>query len=179
MWQDLFFASNGIIFGLMLIPQIIDAYHGKGVNLITATLTTALLFFQCYVYSTMGMYFAAIPFTAVAWALVAYFSYTRRSPLFAFDKSREEDRRYEERVQFWRDQITTNSSRPPKDDDTPKLKQIAYVHDPAGVKPALIDFGTAEVTEEYDVENNSDPQGEAIPAFHPLPVSRILDYINK
>jgi CHASE2 domain-containing sensor protein len=77
MWQDLFFASSGVIFSLMLIPQLVDAYHGKGMNIITASLTAGLLFFQCYAYFTLNMFFAAIPITAIIWAAIAYFSMTR------------------------------------------------------------------------------------------------------
>ena len=77
MWQDLFFASSGIVFSLMLIPQLVDAYRGRGMNIITASLTAGLLFLQCYAYFTLNMFFAAIPLTAVIWAAIAYYSITR------------------------------------------------------------------------------------------------------
>jgi hypothetical protein len=84
MWQDLFFTSSGITFSVMLIPQLIDAYNGKGMNVITASLTAGILFIQCYAYFTLNMIYAAIPITAIVWTLIAYLSINRDviSPYF-------------------------------------------------------------------------------------------------
>jgi len=77
-WQDYVIAAGSIIFVLALLPQLIECYHGGKINVISATLTASVLGVFCVVYASLGLWLAAVPFTAVVWGLIAWFSWRNR-----------------------------------------------------------------------------------------------------
>ena len=74
MWQDFVLLSGNIIFAVLLIPMLIDARNGKEVNLYTSGLTCLVLVIFNATYLSLGLWFAALPFTALMWSLIFYYS---------------------------------------------------------------------------------------------------------
>jgi hypothetical protein len=78
MWQDLIIFWSGVFFVICLLPQAIDCYHGKSINIRSALATGSVLVLLNCTYFTLGLYFAAIPFTATMWGIMAYLSWRNR-----------------------------------------------------------------------------------------------------
>ena len=74
LWQDCVLFSGNILFGLLLIPMLIDARNGIKVNVYTAGLTCAVLLIFNFTYLTLNLFYSAIPFTALIWGGIFYFS---------------------------------------------------------------------------------------------------------
>jgi hypothetical protein len=72
-WQDIILCSGNIIFALLLIPMLIDARKGIKINIYTSTLTCAVLIIFNLTYLSLGLWFAALPFTAIIWGSIAYY----------------------------------------------------------------------------------------------------------
>ena len=79
MWQDAILFSGNIIFALLLIPMLLDARKGVKVNLYTSTLTCIVLIIFNVTYWSLGLVFAALPFTAIIWGLISYYSLGARN----------------------------------------------------------------------------------------------------
>jgi hypothetical protein len=77
MWQDYVIAIVSLLFGIILIPQLMDTIRGKTVlNLYTASLTTVGLFILSATFFTMKYWtsFAADVLSGVIWFLLFVFS---------------------------------------------------------------------------------------------------------
>jgi hypothetical protein len=76
-WQDLVIAIVSLMFGVILLPQLKDVYHGKTtLNLYTASLTTIGLFILTATFFTMQFWvsFIADFISGVIWFLLFVFS---------------------------------------------------------------------------------------------------------
>lgn len=77
MWQDYVIAIVSFLFGIILIPQLIDTIKGKTIlNLYTASLTTVGLVILSVTFFTMQFWtsFTADVLSAVIWFLLFIFS---------------------------------------------------------------------------------------------------------
>ena len=77
MWQDYVIATVSLLFGFILLPQLIDTIRGKTIlNLYTASLTTIGLFILAGTFFTMRYWssFIADVFSGVIWLLLFLFS---------------------------------------------------------------------------------------------------------
>jgi uncharacterized protein with PQ loop repeat len=73
MWQDVTILGIGLVFGFLLIPQIIDLYKNKtALNIVSCVATTAALAVLGFVYSTLGLWLAVIgeTITTIAWLVL-------------------------------------------------------------------------------------------------------------
>lgn len=77
-WQDIVLTAGSIFFALSLIPELRECMHGGSVNVVTAICTTLVLYLYCVAYLTMGLTFAALPFTASVWTAITYYSIKNR-----------------------------------------------------------------------------------------------------
>ena len=78
MWQDYVIAIVSLLFGVILLPQLIDTWRGKTIlNLYTASLTTVGLFILAGTFFTMSYWtsFIADVISGVIWFLLFLFSY--------------------------------------------------------------------------------------------------------
>ncbi len=75
MWQDIVFFSGNLIFALLLIPMLLESRKGIKVNLYTSGLTCLVLLIFNLTYLSLGLWFAALPFTATCWGLITYYSW--------------------------------------------------------------------------------------------------------
>ena len=78
MWQDYVIAIVSLLFGVILLPQLIDTYRGKTIlNLYTASFTTVGLFILSATFFTMQYWtsFIADVISGVIWFLLFVFSY--------------------------------------------------------------------------------------------------------
>jgi len=78
MWQDYLIATVSLLFGFILIPQLVDTWRGKTIlNLYTASLTTIGLFFIAGTFFTMNYWtsFIADVFSGVIWFFLFLFSF--------------------------------------------------------------------------------------------------------
>ena len=76
-WQDLVIAIVSLMFGVILLPQLRDVYHGRTtLNLYTAGLTTIGLFILTITFFTMQFWvsFIADFISGVIWFLLFVFS---------------------------------------------------------------------------------------------------------
>ena len=81
MWQDYVIATVSLLFGVILIPQLIDTWRGKAVlNLYTAGLTTIGLFILAATFYTLSFWtsFIADMISGIIWFLLFIFSYKNR-----------------------------------------------------------------------------------------------------
>ncbi len=72
-WQDLVIAAVSLMFGIILLPQLQDVWHGKTIlNLYTAGLTTIGLFVLVITFFTMGFWISFIAdfFSGIIWLLL-------------------------------------------------------------------------------------------------------------
>jgi len=77
MWQDSVIAIVSLLFGVILLPQLVDTWRGKTIlNLYTASLTTIGLFILAGTFYTMRYWssFAADIISGVIWLLLFLFS---------------------------------------------------------------------------------------------------------
>ena len=77
-WQDVVIAVISLMFGVILLPQLRDVYHGKTIlNLYTAGLTTIGLFILTATFFTMGFWISFIAdfISGIIWFLLFVFSY--------------------------------------------------------------------------------------------------------
>ena len=77
MWQDYVIAIVSLLFGVILLPQLIDTWRGKTtLNLYTASLTTIGLFILAGTFFTMQYWtsFVADVISGVIWFLLFVFS---------------------------------------------------------------------------------------------------------
>jgi len=77
MWQDYVIATVSLLFGVILLPQLIDTWKGKtALNLYTASLTTVGLFILAGTFFTMKYWtsFAADVLSGIIWFLLFVFS---------------------------------------------------------------------------------------------------------
>ena len=76
-WQDIVIATVSLMFGAILLPQLIDVCHGKTtLNLYTASLTTIGLFILTITFFTMQFWasFIADFISGIIWLLLFVFS---------------------------------------------------------------------------------------------------------
>jgi len=72
-WQDIVIAAVSLMFGVILLPQVRDVWHGKTIlNLYTASLTTIGLFILVITFFTMGFWISFIAdfFSGIVWLLL-------------------------------------------------------------------------------------------------------------
>ena len=77
MWQDYIIAIVSLLFGVILLPQLIDTWRGKTIlNLYTASLTTIGLFILAGTFFTLQFWtsFIADVISGVIWFLLFLFS---------------------------------------------------------------------------------------------------------
>ncbi len=77
MWQDYVIAIVSVLFGFILLPQLMDTWRGKTIlNLYTASLTTIGLFILAATFFTMGYWnsFIADVLSGIIWFLLFVFS---------------------------------------------------------------------------------------------------------
>jgi hypothetical protein len=77
MWQDYVIAIVSLLFGVILLPQLIDTWRGKTIlNLYTASLTTIGLFILAGTFFTLQFWtsFIADVISGVIWFLLFLFS---------------------------------------------------------------------------------------------------------
>jgi len=76
-WQDIVIATVSLMFGVILLPQLRDVWHGKTIlNLYTASLTTFGLFILVITFFTMGFWISFIAdfFSGIIWFLLFFLS---------------------------------------------------------------------------------------------------------
>jgi Zn-dependent protease with chaperone function len=76
-WQDIVIATVSLMFGAILLPQLVDVWHGKTtLNLYTASLTTIGLFILTITFFTMQFWasFIADFISGIIWLLLFLFS---------------------------------------------------------------------------------------------------------
>lgn len=76
-WQDIVIAVIGLLFGFILLPQLIDVWRKSLVlNLYTAALTTVGLYIMAFTFYTLEFWitFIADFFTATVWLFIFLFS---------------------------------------------------------------------------------------------------------
>jgi len=81
MWQDYVIATVSLLFGVILLPQLIDTFHGKTIlNIYTASLTTIGLFILAATFFTLSFWtsFIADIISGVIWFLLFIFSFKNR-----------------------------------------------------------------------------------------------------
>jgi len=69
-WQDIVIAIVGLMFGVILFPQLKDVWNGKTIlNLYSASLTTVGLFILAVTFATMDLWLSFIAdfFSAAVW----------------------------------------------------------------------------------------------------------------
>lgn len=78
--NDLIFTAGAILFTLALIPLIYDTYKFGGDKYLTlsALFTASVLSVYTISYLDLGLYFAAVPHTAIAWWIIAYLSWRKQ-----------------------------------------------------------------------------------------------------
>jgi hypothetical protein len=72
-WQDIVIATVSLMFGVILIPQLRDVWHGKtSLNLYTSSLTTIGLFILVITFFTMQFWISFIAdfFSGIIWFLL-------------------------------------------------------------------------------------------------------------
>ena len=77
MWQDYVIAIVSLLFGVILLPQLLDTWRGKTIlNLYTASLTTIGLFILASTFFTLQFWtsFIADVISGVIWFLLFLFS---------------------------------------------------------------------------------------------------------
>ena len=77
-WQDIVIATVSLMFGIILLPQLRDVWHGKTIlNLYTASLTTIGLFILVITFFTMGFWISFIAdfFSGIVWFLLFILSF--------------------------------------------------------------------------------------------------------
>ena len=77
MWQDYVIAIVSLLFGVILLPQLVDTWRGKTIlNLYTASLTTIGLFILAGTFFTLQFWtsFIADVISGVIWFLLFLFS---------------------------------------------------------------------------------------------------------
>ena len=77
MWQDHVIAIVSLLFGIILLPQLVDTWRGKTIlNLYTASLTTVGLFILAGTFYTLRFWesFIADVLSGIIWFLLFFFS---------------------------------------------------------------------------------------------------------
>lgn len=77
MWQDYVIAIVSLLFGVILLPQLLDTWRGKTIlNLYTTSLTTIGLFILAATFFTMSYWtsFIADIISGVIWFVLFLFS---------------------------------------------------------------------------------------------------------
>ncbi len=77
-WQDIVISIVGLMFGVILFPQLKDVWRGKTIlNLYSASLTTLGLFILAFTFATMDLWlsFVADFFSATVWFLLFLLSF--------------------------------------------------------------------------------------------------------
>lgn len=72
-WQDIVISIVGLMFGVILFPQLKDVWKGKTIlNLYSASLTTLGLFILAFTFATMDLWFSFVAdfFSATVWFLL-------------------------------------------------------------------------------------------------------------
>lgn len=85
MWQDYVIATVSLLFGFILLPQLIDTWRGKTIlNLYTASLTTIGLFILAGTFFTMKYWtsFIADILSGAIWFLLLFFSLKNKRKKF-------------------------------------------------------------------------------------------------
>jgi hypothetical protein len=78
-WQDMVIGIGSILFTLVLLPELLDVWHGKTMNVWSASFTSIILGIYCIAYASLGLWFAAIPHTTAIWGCIAYFSWKNKA----------------------------------------------------------------------------------------------------
>jgi len=81
MWQDYVIAIVSLLFGVILLPQLLDTWRGKTtLNLYTASLTTIGLFILAGTFFTLEFWtsFIADVISGVIWFLLFLFSFQNK-----------------------------------------------------------------------------------------------------
>lgn len=77
-WQDIVISLVGLMFGVILFPQLKDVWRGKTIlNLYSASLTTLGLFILAFTFATMNLWFSFVAdfFSATVWFLLFLLSF--------------------------------------------------------------------------------------------------------
>jgi len=72
-WQDIVIATVGLMFGVILFPQLRDVWNGKtSLNLYSASLTTVGLFILAITFATMNLWLSLIAdfFSGTVWLML-------------------------------------------------------------------------------------------------------------
>lgn len=79
MWQDIVLMIMNLLFGLMLLPQLIDIVtHGKHMNLWTCGFTFIGLCVVNITMATLELWLSAMPICTIIWGLLLYFSWKNK-----------------------------------------------------------------------------------------------------
>jgi hypothetical protein len=80
MWQDIALMCIGILFGVFLVPVLLDARKGLRMNKITCSTTAAGLYTTALVYSTLDLWVAAAStvVTGTIWLAMLLYSMNRK-----------------------------------------------------------------------------------------------------
>jgi hypothetical protein len=73
-WQDKVIMLTAIIMGIILIPMVIDGFHGHTVNLLSSSITCIGLFVLALCFWTMRLRLSVIiyVFNAVLWLIMVF-----------------------------------------------------------------------------------------------------------
>ena len=78
-WQDFVITGTNLLFGFMLIPQILDTYRSKNpLNLYSTGLTFLGLMIVNITMASLGLWLSAIPICTIAWLVLFILSYKYR-----------------------------------------------------------------------------------------------------
>ncbi len=82
MWQDTIILICSLVFGFLLIPQMLDMHKKKtGINILSCVTTFSFLIVLSYAYATLSLPLAVLGgvINAVAWAIITALSVKYRS----------------------------------------------------------------------------------------------------
>jgi len=80
-WQDMVISTIGILFGVLLLPQLKDCIkEDLSLNLFSSSLTSVGLYIQSYTFFTLKLYLSTFStaFAGTVWALIFFFSIKHR-----------------------------------------------------------------------------------------------------
>jgi len=80
MWQDIGITVITYLFGVMLLPQLKEIYHGAEINPVSGALYTAGFSALGFIFVTLRLWFSvtAFTFTAIIWLLSTVLSLKNR-----------------------------------------------------------------------------------------------------
>lgn len=94
MWQDFVFSIVGIVFTLILVPQLLDVFNKRcNLNCLTCATTGVGCFIIAFVDTTLNLPFAALisVITGIIWLLLLIFSIKNSKTTLIQQKSLNRD----------------------------------------------------------------------------------------